>query len=772
MGFKFNPLFGTGLTPTGGSTGGTGILADGSVPFTGDQSMGGNQLTNVGTPAVGTDAANKDYVDNNSANRTLSNLTSPTAVNEDLIFDTGAAANIQTKNEAATTQGLQLSSGTASGVGNASGPVSISSGGAAVNEDTGTLGFGSGDATGTGDSGPFFITTGEVETGTPGPMYISTGGANSAGLTGLMTISTGANAGSGGSGHALIESGDTDSGESGSVELQTGNSTSGNSGNIALNPGSAGGNRGNVSVTSEFLYLSDVNATIKTPNETEGGPSNSLTISTGNSTGDVSGNVNIYSGDAGTNENTGSLGFGSADATGTGNSGVFFLDTGSADAGDSGAIEIKTGDSASDDTGGILIKTGTAGDVRGNISLDAEQIIAFANIRPSATATWDLGSTGLKWNAVYVSNQVTSPQHVITRSSTDIGYLREDDSTLDAEIALIHITNSAAPHTYGVAVGTDTKDGATNSRSVLIRSGHTEDGTSGILMLKTGDSTGTGDSGDVTVGSGTAGDDSGNLLLTTGTAGGTRGEIRLVDGSEGTVGDVWTSTDTTGGGAWTTPAGPNQAQTFTIHEDWINSTTAGDHGWTTSTAGGSISYDNTNFSEQHWGILKFTVTNSSDRGALTLNTNTFLLGDATVRLNIGLLTSTLATVGEDYTIRLGWGDSTSADFSNGVYFEYNRSVSDNWLVKTAAGGSRTTVDTGIVVNATTWYGLEIVMDETNVDYFINGASAGNITTNIPSTSTAQASRPNIQMIKTAGTAARTADLDYYMQTANFANPRY
>lgn len=39
------------------------ILSDGSNPFSGDQSMGGNQLTNVGTPGAGTDAANKNYVD-------------------------------------------------------------------------------------------------------------------------------------------------------------------------------------------------------------------------------------------------------------------------------------------------------------------------------------------------------------------------------------------------------------------------------------------------------------------------------------------------------------------------------------------------------------------------------------------------------------------------------------------------------------------------------------------------------------------------------------
>lgn len=39
------------------------IKSDGSVPFAADQSMGGNKLTNLATPAVGTDAANKAYVD-------------------------------------------------------------------------------------------------------------------------------------------------------------------------------------------------------------------------------------------------------------------------------------------------------------------------------------------------------------------------------------------------------------------------------------------------------------------------------------------------------------------------------------------------------------------------------------------------------------------------------------------------------------------------------------------------------------------------------------
>lgn len=42
----------------------TAIQANGSVAFTADQSMGGHLLTNLATPVSGTDAANKNYVDN------------------------------------------------------------------------------------------------------------------------------------------------------------------------------------------------------------------------------------------------------------------------------------------------------------------------------------------------------------------------------------------------------------------------------------------------------------------------------------------------------------------------------------------------------------------------------------------------------------------------------------------------------------------------------------------------------------------------------------
>lgn len=79
------------------SGGGDGIQSDGSVAFTSDQSMGGNQLTNLGAPSASTDASTKAYVDTGvatAANKTLSNLTSPTSVNQNLIPETDDTQNI------------------------------------------------------------------------------------------------------------------------------------------------------------------------------------------------------------------------------------------------------------------------------------------------------------------------------------------------------------------------------------------------------------------------------------------------------------------------------------------------------------------------------------------------------------------------------------------------------------------------------------------------------------------------------------------------------
>jgi hypothetical protein len=113
-----------------------------------------------------------------------------------------------------------------------------------------------------------------------------------------------------------------------------------------------------------------------------------------------------------------------------------------------------------------------------------------------------------------------------------------------------------------------------SSGGVLVSSGQSFNATSGYAVLESGNSDGTGSTGDVTMssgfpsGSGNSGNilirsgstnagNSGDLDLSVGTAGGTRGKIRLLDGSIGTIGQVWTSTDTNGAGQWSSSSAAN-----------------------------------------------------------------------------------------------------------------------------------------------------------------------------------------------------------------------
>ena len=99
---------------------------------------------------------------------------------------------------------------------------------------------------------------------------------------------------------------------------------------------------------------------------------------------------------------------------------------------------------------------------------------------------------------------------------------------------------TSGPPSGSLNLITGTKSASGNTGSISHITGDTTSGTSGSLSLSSGNST-----------SGTTGDI--NLII--GTTGGARGQIALVDGSEGTAGHVWTSTDSSGKGAWAPASG-------------------------------------------------------------------------------------------------------------------------------------------------------------------------------------------------------------------------
>jgi len=187
------------------------------------------------------------------ANSTLSNLVSPTAINQDLIFDTGLAAVIKTEDTiTGATLGLSVLSGNSPD--DASGPIIISSG-TSVGQNSGQINITTGIATSSAESGQLQISTGDGDT-TSGSLAIFTGAQinPAAGApSGAIGLSTGSNAGTAGSGNISLNTAatSTGNGNSGSVTINTGDSDNGNSGNISLTPGVS------ISGTSGKIVLAD-----------------------------------------------------------------------------------------------------------------------------------------------------------------------------------------------------------------------------------------------------------------------------------------------------------------------------------------------------------------------------------------------------------------------------------------------------------------------------------------------------------------------------------
>lgn len=211
------------------------------------------------------------------ANTSLSNLVSPTALNEDLIFNMGGASTVQTVNDnAAATRNLTIRTGNATGFASGdlflesgtadtgqTGTVNIVTGAPAVNipsgsafivtgpttgtGNSGDINMGSGNAVSTGSSGNLTLNSGSVASGASGAITLNTGAASaSAGSSGVIQLFTG-DAIDANSGDVILTSGGTSgTGATGNATMQTGNAVTGNSGNVSLVVGTAGGTQGEI----------------------------------------------------------------------------------------------------------------------------------------------------------------------------------------------------------------------------------------------------------------------------------------------------------------------------------------------------------------------------------------------------------------------------------------------------------------------------------------------------------------------------------------------
>lgn len=215
------------------------------------------------------------------ANTTLSNLTSPTAINQALLPDTDLTRNLGSATDrwnalftASVNSGNQpITLQTGNVTGTASGTVSINSGNVSGTGASGQLNMGTG-STASGASGSITLISGFPSSGSSsgtvsigsassstagsGLISISSGAQSTSGTSGSMQIATGQAASGASTGVVSLASGTVNagSGNSGTVTISSGNTSAGNSGTVTISSGTAGGTRGSIVLNGSSINAS------------------------------------------------------------------------------------------------------------------------------------------------------------------------------------------------------------------------------------------------------------------------------------------------------------------------------------------------------------------------------------------------------------------------------------------------------------------------------------------------------------------------------------
>lgn len=437
-----------------------------------DSSTDTLNLTSADSSVTITGNSTTDTVDFsvNAANKTLSNLTNPTAVNRDLVGTTGTDWVIQTSNGGASASfGVTVKSGDSTD--SSSGGIDLTTGSASTSSSTGYIA----------------AYTGNNSGGTTGDVQFSTGSAGS-GTSGTITINSGV--GNTASGDVFLISGSSTT-VSGDITLSTGNSSAGNSGVINLNTGTAAGTRGSV-----FMHSGNIEFTQDGTIAIE----NMLTLNSKNRaapSGDTS-QENIVSEEQDSSNlfaiftatNAG------ANSTGTQNLEIGTGRVNNAGAtGDSGELYIVTGPSIATDnttlTGAASLGSGghSGGGGTGGVSVRSGNV-------SGASSTGNTGDMNISSGSISSNNTTGTTGGVIVTSGTQLGESADGD-TGATQLTSGSIVDAASTGASGlVFITSGDHAGTGNTGDVLIYSGqHTGDGNTGKIQIYTGENSGSSGTG-------------------------------------------------------------------------------------------------------------------------------------------------------------------------------------------------------------------------------------------------------------------------------------
>lgn len=183
------------------------------------------------------------------------------------------------------------------------------------------------------------------------------------------------------------------------------------------------------------------------------------------------------------------------------------------------------------------------------------------------------------------------------------------------------------------------------------------------------------------------------------------------------------------------------------------------------------------------GVLRLNAgTTSTGYASLHLGVGAsgqFKLGTGAVLWEADVKIPVLSTAGERFAVKVGvFADINALNELDGVEFLYDEggvatgsAASGNWQIVSCQTSTRTYTTTSTTIVLDTWYKLRIEVNAagTSVAFYINGALAGTHTANIPTG--ARSVGLGMTIIKSVGSTARHADIDYVSMEQTFTTTR-
>jgi hypothetical protein len=144
-----------------------------------------------------------------------------------------------------------------------------------------------------------------------------------------------------------------------------------------------------------------------------------------------------------------------------------------------------------------------------------------------------------------------------------------------------------------------------------------------------------------------------------------------------------------------------------------------------------------------------------------------LLTSGFAKFETSVFLPVLSVAAQEFEVNSGFTVGNK-DVVAGVFFYYNAVFRGlNWHCNVRNFGVDNIVDSGVVVNANTWYRLTVIASSTSARFFIDGNLVFTANTGIPTV----ALSPIVNIAKWTGTAARTTQVDYVDLTYKLGTKR-